>query len=66
MIILECLLQARRCMIWPQCYLSGIAKQYGVESETWTGKTKKMETLFNMLESHPEEKISYFANLWAK
>ena len=60
MIILECLLRARQCMIWPQMYLSGIAKQYGVESETWTGKTKKMETLFNMLESHPEEKSLVF------
>jgi len=60
MIILECLLRARQCMIWPQMYLSGIAKQYGVEAEKWNGKSKKMETLFNMLEGHSNEKSLVF------
>ena len=27
MVILECLLRARQCMIWPQMYLNGVAKQ---------------------------------------
>ena len=60
MLILECLLRARQCMIWPQMYLSGIAKQYGVEAEKWNGKSKKMETLFNMLEGHSNEKSLVF------
>jgi hypothetical protein len=28
MVILECLLRARQCMIWPQMYLNGIATRW--------------------------------------
>jgi SNF2 family DNA or RNA helicase len=60
MVILECLLRARQAMIWPQMYLDGIAKQTGVQSEKWVGRSKKMETLFEMIKSHPSEKTLIF------
>ena len=60
MVILECLLRARQCMIWPQMYLDGIAKQNGTQPEHWIGRSNKMETLFNMIKSHPDEKTLVF------
>ena len=60
MVILECLLRARQCMIWPQMYLDGIAKQTKVPAEKWVGRSKKMETLFEMIKGHPEEKTLIF------
>ena len=60
MIILECLLRARQAMIWPQMYLDGIAKQNETKPEKWVGRSKKMETLFEMVESHPSEKSLVF------
>ena len=41
MIILECLLRARQCMIWPQMYLDGMAKQNETQPEMWTGRSNK-------------------------
>ena len=58
--LLECLLRARQCCIWPQMYYDGVAKKNGTEPETWVGCSKKMETLFDMIESHPEEKTLVF------
>jgi SNF2 family DNA or RNA helicase len=60
MIILECLLRARQAMIWPQMYLDGVAKQNETQAEKWVGRSKKMETLFDMIESHPNEKSLIF------
>jgi SNF2 family DNA or RNA helicase len=60
MVILECLLRARQCMIWPQMYLDGVAKQNETQAEKWVGRSKKMETLFEMVESHPNEKSLIF------
>ena len=60
MVILECLLRARQCMIWPQMYIDGVAKQTGVQAEKWVGRSKKMETLFEMIKSHPSEKTLIF------
>jgi len=60
MIILECLLRARQAMIWPQMYLNGIAKQNNTQPEQWVGSSKKMETLFEMIKSHPSEKTLIF------
>ena len=60
MVILECLLRARQCMIWPQMYLDGIAKQNGTQPEQWVGRSNKMETLFNMIKAHPDEKTLVF------
>jgi SNF2 family DNA or RNA helicase len=60
MVILECLLRARQAMIWPQMYLDGVAKKTGTQTEKWVGRSKKMETLFEMIESHPSEKSLIF------
>lgn len=60
MIILECLLRARQAMIWPQMYLDGVAKQNETQAEKWVGRSKKMETLFEMISSHPNEKSLVF------
>jgi SNF2 family DNA or RNA helicase len=60
MVILECLLRARQCMIWPQMYLDGVAKQNETQAEKWVGRSKKMETLFEMIKSHPNEKTLIF------
>ena len=58
--MLECLLRARQCMIWPQMYLNGIAKKYDLEPEIWTGRSNKMETLFRLIKDHPTEKTLIF------
>jgi SNF2 family DNA or RNA helicase len=60
MIILECLLRARQCMIWPQMYLDGVAQKNETEATKWTGRSKKMETLFKMIAEHPDEKTLVF------
>jgi len=60
MVILECLLRARQVMIHPQMYIDGVAKKDGTQSEKWVGRSKKMETLFEMVESHPTEKTLIF------
>jgi SNF2 family DNA or RNA helicase len=60
MVILECLLRARQCMIWPAMYLEGVAKQNGTKAEQWVGRSNKMETLFRMIDGHPDEKSLIF------
>jgi SNF2 family DNA or RNA helicase len=60
MVILECLLRARQAMIWPQMYLDGVAKQTGTQAEEWVGRSNKMETLFRMIDGHPDEKTLVF------
>ena len=60
MIILECLLRARQCMIWPQMYLNGVAQKNETEPTKWTGRSNKMETLFKLLAEHPKEKTLIF------
>ena len=60
MVILECLLRARQCMIWPQMYLNGVAKKNETKPEQWVGRSHKMETLFEMIRGHPQEKTLVF------
>jgi SNF2 family DNA or RNA helicase len=60
MVILECLLRARQCMIHPQMYLDGVAKQNETQAEKWVGRSNKMETLFRMIDGHPDEKTLIF------
>ena len=60
MIILECLLRARQCMILPQIYYDGMAFKNKIEAVKWDGRSKKMETLFGMIEEHPNEKSLIF------
>jgi hypothetical protein len=47
-------------MIFPQMYLNGIAKKNGTQAEEWVGRSNKMETLFRMIKSHPDEKTLVF------
>ena len=58
--ILECLLRTRQTMIWPQLYIDGVAKKIDEPSEPWEGRSKKMETLFELIASHPSEKSLVF------
>jgi SNF2 family DNA or RNA helicase len=41
-------------------YLSGIAKQNETVPEKWVGRSRKMETLFEMIKGHPNEKALIF------
>lgn len=58
--ILEQFLRARQTMIWPQLYVDGMAKKLDEEMEPWTGRSKKMETLFELISQHPDEKTLVF------
>jgi len=60
MLILECLLRARQCMIHPPMYLNGIAKKNGTVPVKWEGRSNKLETLFRLLKEHPDEKSLIF------
>ena len=58
--VLECFLRTRQVMIWPQLYVDGMAKKEDEPPDIWEGKSKKMETLFQMVQSHPDEKSLIF------
>jgi SNF2 family DNA or RNA helicase len=58
--LLECFLRTRQAMIWPQLYINGIAKKDGEIPVPWEGRSKKMETLFASIASHPTEKSLVF------
>jgi SNF2 family DNA or RNA helicase len=58
--ILECFLRARQTMIWPQLYLDGIAKRDDTDTVLWNKPSKKMDTLFELIDSHPSEKSLVF------
>jgi len=58
--ILECLLRCRQVMIHPQLYMNGQSKKDCEDPEIWEGRSKKMETLLNMLQTHPTEKSLIF------
>jgi len=58
--ILECLLRVRQVMTWPQIYLDGITKKYGVERIIWKCSTKKIDTLMSDISKHPDEKSVIF------
>ena len=60
MLILECLLRARQCMIHPPMYLNGIAVKNGTTPVKWEGRSNKLETLFRLLKEHPDEKSLVF------
>jgi SNF2 family DNA or RNA helicase len=47
-------------MIWPQLYIDGMAKKMDEPPDVWEGRSKKMETLFSMIETHPTEKSLVF------
>jgi len=58
--VLECFLRTRQVMIWPQLYVDGMAKKLDEPPELWGGRSKKMETLFQSVKSHPDEKSLVF------
>jgi SNF2 family DNA or RNA helicase len=58
--ILECFLRTRQVMIWPQLYVDGVAKKNNETPEPWLGRSRKMETLFEMIATHPTEKSLIF------
>jgi len=60
--ILEALMRTRQALTWPQTYLDGIARQTETDPEQWAGRSKKLETLIELIESHPAEKTLVFYN----
>lgn len=62
MLILECLLRARQVSIWPQLYLDGIAMKEERDPEVFQGSSKKMDTLMELIDTHPKEKTLVFSH----
>jgi SNF2 family DNA or RNA helicase len=60
--ILEALLRVRQVMTWPQLYLDGMARKDKNDPELWEGRSKKLETLIELIKSHPDEKALVFCN----
>lgn len=58
--ILEALLRVRQIMTWPELYLDGIEKKTGIVQEKWCGKSKKLETLMELIQTHDSEKTLVF------
>jgi len=58
--LLECFLRTRQAMIWPQLYIDGMAKKESEVSCSWDGRSKKMDTLFELIATHPTEKSLVF------
>lgn len=58
--ILEALLRTRQVCVWPQLYLDGIAVKEETDPELWTGRSKKLEALLEMIINHPTEKALVF------
>lgn len=58
--LLECLLRTRQVMTWPQLYLDGIAIKEESDPEPWLGRSRKMETLMDLIKTHPTEKALVF------
>jgi len=58
--MLEALLRVRQVMTWPQLYLDGMALKDDSDPILWTYGSKKMDTLIEMIESHPTEKSLVF------
>jgi SNF2 family DNA or RNA helicase len=58
--VLEALLRVRQVMTWPQLYLDGMALKDGSDPILWSWGSKKMDTLMELIESHPKEKALVF------
>lgn len=59
--ILEAFLRCRQAMVHPQLLINGIAKKEDTEPEVWEGRSKKMETLLELVNTHPKEKSLIFS-----
>lgn len=60
MIMIECLLRTRQVMIWPQLYYDGFAIKNEAEAEVFMGRSKKHDTLIEMINTHPNERSLIF------
>ena len=60
MAMLECLLRVRQVMTWPQLYYDGMAIKAESDPEPWLGRSKKIETLIDLIKTHPSEKSLIF------
>jgi len=58
--LLEALLRVRQVLCWPQLYLDGMARKEESDPVLWEGRSKKMETLLELIKSHPTEKTLVF------
>jgi SNF2 family DNA or RNA helicase len=58
--LLECLLRIRQVMTWPQMFIDGIALKTDADPEPWLGRSRKMESLLEMIKGHPKEKALVF------
>ena len=63
--LLEALLRVRQVLCYPQLYLDGMAKKEESDPVRWEHGSKKMDTLMELIQSHPKESSS-FANLPAR
>lgn len=60
MLMIQCLLRARQCMVHPQLYLHGRAKEEGEDAPEWTGVSTKMDKLMGMIRNDVPEKTIIF------
>ena len=58
--LLEALLRTRQVLCWPQLYLDGMAKKEERDPELWEHGSKKMDTLIELIKTHPKEKALVF------
>ena len=58
--LLEALLRVRQVLCFPQLYLDGMAKKEESDPVLWEGRSKKMETLTELIQTHPKEKSLVF------
>ncbi len=58
--LLEALLRVRQVLCFPQLYHDGMAKKEERDPDVWTGRSKKMETLVELIQTHPKEKTLVF------
>jgi SNF2 family DNA or RNA helicase len=66
MSFLKALLRSRQVMANPQAYLDGQAKETGTEAETWEHGSAKLDTLFQLMSTHPKEKTIIFSQFIAE
>jgi len=58
--LLEALLRVRQVLCYPQLYLDGMAKKEESDPVRWEHGSKKMDTLMELIQSHPKEKALVF------
>ena len=58
--ILENILRVRQTMIWPQLYYDGVATKEEQDPLIFEGRSKKHDTLIDLIKSHPKENSLIF------